>query len=287
MIQSMTGFGSAEKGPFKVEIRSLNHRFLDISIKIPQNLGGHEIPLRNMIKERFSRGRFDVLVSMAEGEALGIKINMGLAREIHDALRTLKDELSLSGTLGIETIAGFRELIFTEEVSFDTDSLYAAFDAALEKLLDMRIGEGEATARDFLSRIELLEAMNKEVERLSPEVVKRCMERFTERLNLLISESSTLGGAADENRVLQEAAIMADKTDISEEITRITSHIAQMRKILSEGDTIGRKVEFLLQELNREANTIASKADDYRVSSVAVEMKAEIEKMREQAQNIQ
>lgn len=282
MVQSMTGFGSAEKDPFKVEIRSVNHRFLDISMKIPQNLSQHEMPLRNMVRERFSRGRFDILVTLLQERNLKVKINTGLARELYDALRSLKEELSLSGSIGVETIAGFRELIMTEETEYNTEALYAAFREALDGLRSMRDREGEAIARDVGSRLEKMEQMSAEISLLCPEVVGECRKRFMERLNLLFSEVKF-----DENRVLQEAAIMAEKTDVSEEITRLASHIVQMKKILSDGDTIGRKVEFLLQELNREVNTIASKADDYRISTLTVEMKAELEKMREQAQNIQ
>lgn len=282
MIQSMTGFGSAEKGVFKVEIRSLNHRFLDISIRIPQNLNRHEMALRNKVKERFSRGRFDVMVSTVEGENLKTKINKGLAKEIYDSLHALKDDLSLSGEIGIEIIAGFKEFISTEEIEYNTESLYSAFSEAMDRIKDMRIKEGEAIAKDMLSRLEMVERMNEQISLLCRDAVKKCKERFLERLNLLLGDTK-----CDENRVLQEAAIMAEKTDISEEIMRIISHIVQIRKILSDGDTIGRKLEFLLQELNREVNTIASKADDYRISSITIEIKAELEKIREQAQNIQ
>lgn len=282
MVQSMTGFGSAEKDSFKVEIRSVNHRFLDISMKIPQNLSHYEMPLRNILRERFSRGRFDILVTLLQEGNVRVKINTGLARELYDALRALKEELSLSDSLGIETIAGFRELILTEEIEYHAESLYAAFHEALDRLRAMRDKEGEAIAQDVNSRLEKMEQMTAQISLLCPDVVKECRMRFMERLNLIFGDVKF-----DENRVLQEAAVMAEKTDVSEEITRLASHIAQMRKILSDGDTIGRKVEFLLQELNREVNTIASKADDYRISTLTVEMKAELEKMREQAQNIQ
>jgi uncharacterized protein (TIGR00255 family) len=278
----MTGFGSAEKDSFKVEIRSVNHRFLDISMKIPQNLSHYEMPLRNIVRERFSRGRFDILVTLLQEGNVRVKINTGLARELYDALRALKEELSLSDSLGIETIAGFRELILTEEIEYHAESLYAAFHEALDRLRAMRDKEGEAIAQDVNSRLEKMEQMTAQISLLCPDVVKECRMRFMERLNLIFGDVKF-----DENRVLQEAAVMAEKTDVSEEITRLASHIAQMRKILSDGDTIGRKVEFLLQELNREVNTIASKADDYRISTLTVEMKAELEKMREQAQNIQ
>jgi len=282
MVQSMTGFGSAEKDAFKVEMRSVNHRFLDVSIKIPQNLNQHEMPLRNMVREKFSRGRFDILVSIINEGNLKVRINTGLAREIYNALCSLKEELSLEGSIGMETIAGFKELILSEDVEYDAEPLYAAFHEAMEKLMAMRNREGESVSRDMLSRLDRLEQLSREVAMLCPAIVNECRERFRERLAALFGELKF-----DENRVLQEAAIMAEKADISEEITRITSHGAQLRKILSDGDTIGRKAEFLLQELNREVNTIASKADDYRISSIAVEMKSELEKMREQAQNIQ
>ena len=282
MIQSMTGFGSAEKGAFKVEMRSVNHRFLDISIKMPQNLNQHEMPFRNMVREKFSRGRFDILVSIIHGGTTKVRIDTGLARELCSALRSLKDDLSLEGSIGMETIAGFKELILSEDAEYDAEPLYAAFHEAMEKLRVMRRREGESISKDMLSRLDRLEQLNREVAQLCPSVVNECRERFRERLAALFGDLKF-----DENRVLQEAALMAEKADISEEITRITSHAAQMRKILSDGDTIGRKGEFLLQELNREVNTIASKADDYRISSITVEMKSELEKMREQAQNIQ
>ena len=282
MVQSMTGFGASEKGSFRVEMRSLNHRFLEIGMKISPHLSQHEIPLRNLMKKRFSRGKFDVLVSLRDEENPRIKVHMGLAREIHNSLLKLKEDLSLSGSIGIETIAGFRELIVSEEVPHDTELLYSAFAEAMDRVSDMRNKEGESIAQDMWSRLERVEHMNAQVSLLCPEVVNRCKERFAERLALLFGDAQY-----DENRVLQEAAIIAEKTDVSEEITRINSHVGQMRQILSDGDRIGRKAEFLLQELNREVNTVASKADDYRISSITVEIKAELEKMREQAQNIQ
>jgi uncharacterized protein (TIGR00255 family) len=282
MIESMTGFGSAEKGCFKVELRSVNHRFLDLSIKMPQNLSRLEMPLRNMVKERFSRGRFDILVSIIHEGRPKVRIDAEMARGIHDALRSLKDELSLEGSVSVETMAGFRELILSEDVEYDEEPLYAAFREAMEKLKAMRRREGEAIVNDMGSRLDRLEKLNGEVAQLCPSIVNECQERLRTRLATLFGDLKF-----DETRVLQEAAIMAEKADISEEITRITSHASQMKKILSDGDTIGRRAEFILQELNREVNTIASKADDYRISSITVEMKSELEKMREQAQNIQ
>ncbi len=281
-MQSMTGFGSAERGSFKVEMRSVNHRFLDVSMKMPQNLGQHEMPLRNRVKEKFSRGRFDILVSIIHEGSPKVRIDTGLAREIYKALCSLKDEFSLGGSIGMEIIAGFKELIILEEMEYDAESLYAAFDEAMEKLGAMRRREGDFISQDMLSRLERLERLGGEVGQLCPAVVSECREKFRERLVALFGDLKF-----DESRVLQEAALMAEKADISEEVSRIASHCTQLKKILSDGDTIGRKVEFLLQELNREVNTTASKTGDYRVSTIAVEMKSELEKMREQAQNIQ
>ncbi len=282
MIQSMTGFGSCEKGSFKVEIRSLNHRFLDVSLRIPQNLIRHELPLRTLIRERFSRGRFDVLISSANGKNVAIKVNMDLAKGIYDSLRKVRDELSLTGDIGIDTIAEFRDVIVTTEDECDTGPLYEAFKEALNRLEEMRRGEGRAIREDLVSRMEHFRRMKDEIASLRPAVVSECIEKFRERLRSLFGDLRY-----DESRLLQEAALLAEKTDISEEITRLGSHIGQLEKILSDGDTIGRKVEFLLQEFNREVNTVASKTDDSRISGITVEMKAELEKMREQVQNIQ
>ncbi len=282
MIQSMTGFGSGERGAFKVEMRSVNHRFLDVSMRMPQNLNQHEMPLRNRVREKFSRGRFDILVSITREGNPKVRIDTGLARELYRALCSLKDEFSLEGSIGIDIIAGFKELILSEDVEYDAEPLYAAFDEAMEKLGAMRRREGEFISEDMRARLERLERLEGEVARICPAVVSECTERFRGRLIDLFGDLKF-----DESRILQEAALMAERVDISEEISRIASHCTQLRKILSDGDTIGRKVEFLIQELNREVNTTASKADDYRISGIAVEMKAELEKMREQAQNIQ
>ncbi|HWR59450.1 MAG TPA: YicC/YloC family endoribonuclease [Thermodesulfovibrionales bacterium] len=282
MTQSMTGFGSAERGPFKVEMRSLNHRFLEVSIRIPQSLIRHELPLRGMIREKFSRGRFDVFISTIDGTNTAIKVNMELASGMYEALSTVKKELSLPGEIGIETIAGFKDIIVAGDDAYDAEPLYDAFREAMDRLEEMRRGEGRAIKTDMLSRVELLRKMKDAIDSIRPDVVSACMERFRERLHSLFGN---LG--YDENRVLQEASLLAERIDISEEINRIASHIGQLEAVLSDGDTIGRKVEFMLQEFNREVNTIASKTDDSRISGIAVEMKAELEKMREQAQNIQ
>lgn len=283
MIQSMTGFGSGERGSFKVEIRSLNHRFMDISIKVPQGLARHEIELRNMLKEEFSRGRFDVSVYVTEGARQRVRIDRALATDIYNALQALKDEFQLPGSISVDVMAGFRDIIISEEADLNETPLYEAFMDAVAMLSEMREREGAAILQDMLARIDAISLMNSTVVSLCPEVVNACRDKFIRRLNELSGE----GVVSDVNRIMQEAALMAEKMDISEEVTRISSHTEQLKNLLLDGGTIGRKAEFLVQELNREVNTISSKAGDFRVSGIAVEMKNELEKVREQVQNIQ
>lgn len=282
MIQSMTGFGAGERGAFKVEIRSVNHRFIDMSFKLPQNLSRHEMTMRNALRERFSRGKLDVMVSVTEEERGRIAVNMSIAKELYSALLSVKEVLSLPGEIGAGDIFELRELFLSMEVEYNTEALYDAFNDAVEKLYRMRVEEGDGIAKDMLMRLGHLEQMKESIALVCSGIAVACRERLIERINALFGEAGY-----DEGRIIQEAAIIAERADVSEEITRIGLHIGQARKILSSGDAVGRRIEFMLQELNREVNAIASKANDYRVSSAAVEMKSELEKIREQAQNTQ
>ncbi|MFN3396745.1 MAG: YicC/YloC family endoribonuclease [Thermodesulfovibrionales bacterium] len=282
MIQSMTGYGSAEKGEFRVEIRSLNHRFMDINIRMPSDLLKYEIPLRNILKERFSRGKFDVAVSIIQGRHVKIIPDIERARSIYNALKELNRELSLSGDVGIDIMMNFREMILREDFEYNINSLFDAFKEALDNLINMRLEEGKSLLNDLQSRIDSIARMKDSLTSMSSELIISMKERLVERVKSLLGDIKI-----DEGRILQEVAILTEKADISEEITRIDSHLRQMRKLLSEGDTIGRRLDFILQELFREVNTISSKSFDYRVSSIVVEMRAEIERIREQSQNIQ
>lgn len=282
MVQSMTGFGATEKEGVRVEIRSVNHRFMDISVRLSPLLNEHEIPLRNMLKGKFSRGKFDVLISITGDAKIKFKLNTGLAREIYNSLNALKSELSIPGTIGFETLLNYRELLVEGEPEYDISSLYGAFSEAMAQLEKMRLDEGKALAEEILGRANRLDSINRELIALSPEIIAGYSTRFHERLKELLA-----GMEYDRDRVLQEIALMLEKTDITEELARIENHLKQFRKILADDDTIGKRLDFLLQELNREVNTIASKADDLRISNMAIEMKSEIEKIREQVQNIQ
>lgn len=278
----MTGFGSAEKTGFRVEIRSLNHRFIEIAIKTPPYLSQHDIPLRNILKERFQRGRFDVTVSTDNHKLMQVTINKEMAGKIYNAFQELQKELSIPGQIGVDTLAGYRELLVEEEPQYDIDALYDAFHEAVSTLEAMRIREGKMLSEEQRQRAESLSVINSKIKSLTPHLLEKYKEKFCERLRLILEAKEM-----DNTRVMQEAAIMAEKLDISEEVSRIENHIKQYIETLDKGNVIGRKLDFLLQEIGREVNTIAAKSSDYTISSLTVDMKIEIEKMREQVQNIQ
>jgi uncharacterized protein (TIGR00255 family) len=278
----MTGFGSASNDDFTVEIRSLNHRYMDILIKMPPFMNQYEIPLRNILKEKFKRGRLDVSVTMNSKKATKLKINKDLAGTIFAALQGLQKDLSLPGTISIGTLTGYREILIEEEPQYDIDVLYSAFYEAVSNLETMRIREGNLLSEDIKERIASLLELNKKIKLLAPDEVRKWRENFIERLKLIVE-----AGMIDNNRIVQEAAIMAEKLDISEEMNRIDNHLKQFIEILNNGNMIGKKLDFLLQEINREVNTLSYKSSDYSIANLVIDMKTEIEKIREQVQNIQ
>jgi len=278
----MTGFGGAAGNDFTVEIRSLNHRYMDISIKMPPYMAQYEIPLRNILKGKFQRGKFDVSVSINSDKPPQLKINRNLAGSIYAVLLDLQKELSLPGTISIETLTEYREIIMEEEPHFDKDALQTTFHEAVSNLEAMRMREGSLLSDEIRGRIALLQEMHNEIKVRAPEEVIKWREKFTERLRLIVD-----AGMIDSNRIVQEAAIMAEKLDISEEISRTENHLKQFIEIIDNGNTIGKKLDFLLQEINREVNTLSYKSGDYSISNLVVNMKNEIEKIREQVQNIQ
>lgn len=282
MVQSMTGFGSAEKDGCRVEVRSINHRFLDIYMRCPSSLNQLEIPFRNMVKGRFSRGKFDINVTVSELAASELRINTGAVKKIYEAFRGLQEELSVKGELDINTFVSLHEMFIETSPKFDPAAITEVFGRALDDLTGMRSREGSILEAELLNIADELGAMNEKVRASCEGVLVEVRDKFHERLKLLLE-----GQEVDEGRILQEAAVFAARLDIAEEIARIESHLKQFREILGTGGIIGRKLDFVLQELNREVNTIASKSADYGISSLTVGMKTEIEKMREQVQNIQ
>ncbi len=278
----MTGFGSAEKGGFRVEVRSLNHRFMDIVMRMPPVLGKYEMRLRETLQKKFDRGKFDVYVSATSAGALKLKPNTETAREIYKALTGLKDSLGVTGEIDMGMLLHWKETFIEEEVTYDPEVLFAAFEAAVAGLEEMRLKEGEDLRAELLARAGTVGKLNEEVKSLAPAAIEAGKEKFLERLKQFFADKG-----CDDSKLMQEAAGVAEKADITEETSRTKNHVEHMKHILQNGGTVGRKLDFLLQELNREANTIASKTDDYRISELVIDMKTEIEKAREQAQNIQ
>ncbi|MEJ2314435.1 MAG: YicC family protein [Nitrospirota bacterium] len=278
----MTGFGSAEDGGFRVEIRSLNHRFMDISLKMPPVLGRHEMKLRSALQQKFDRGKFDVYVSAAGAGKLKLKPNAEIAREVRRALVDLQEEVGVEGRVDLGMLLHWRDVFLNEEVEYDEAALFGAFERAVAGLEEMRAKEGDALSAEIAMRADSLARLNDEVVSIAPRAMEAAKARLFERLREMFADRG-----CEDSRLMQEAAGAAERADITEETTRIANHIAHMRDILEKGGAVGRKLDFLFQELNREANTIASKTDDYRIAEIVIEMKAEIEKAREQAQNIQ
>jgi uncharacterized protein (TIGR00255 family) len=278
----MTGFGSAEKNGFRVEIRSLNHRFMDITIKAPPYLSQYDVALRNMLKEKFQRGKFDVTVSADNHRMAQVTINKDMAGKIYTAFKEIQKELSIPGKLDINTLAGYRELLVEEETAYDIHALYAAFREATSLLEAMRIREGNLLVDEQRQRAASLKATNDKIKSLMPSLIEQYKVKFSERLRLLLEPKEI-----DNAKVIQEASVVIEKLDISEELHRIENHVQQLTETLKEGNVMGRKLDFLLQEIGREVNTIAAKSGDYTISSLTVDMKLEIEKMREQVQNLQ
>ncbi len=282
MIQSMTGFGSSANDDFTVEIRSLNHRHIDISLKLPPFMNQYEVPLRNKLKERFQRGKFDITIATNPNKTARLKIDKDLARSIYASLKELKRELDLSEDIRIETLMAYKEILIQEQPEYDIDSLFSVFSDAVSHLEKMRTKEGSLLQGEIVKRAHQLREMNKKMKSLSNNMVPKWQEKLTERLKLFLDDNNI-----DNDRILQETVIMADKLDISEETNRIENHLIQLLETINNDMVIGKRLDFILQEIGREVNTASYKSSDYSISSLVVDMKTEIEKMREQVQNIQ
>lgn len=282
MIQSMTGLGSAEKNGFRVDIRSLNHRHTEIFVKIPTFLLKHEMAIRNLLKEKFRRGRFDVSVSLADSQQISIKANAKIAGEIYRAFDALKKELSLGGTVDLQSILMFKELILSEDIEYSSDDLFEAVNGAISSLYEMRAAEGEALREVMDNILRNLRGMHNQIEICFKNSLHLHRDSLLKKISDLLSTIPV-----DEARFSQEIAFIAQKSDIAEELTRIKCHIEQFSLVLSTGEEVGRRLDFILQEILREVNTITSKTDILDIINLAIDIKTEVEKLREQSQNIQ
>ena len=291
MIKSMTGFGrgSAQGDSFKVHVdmRSVNNRFLDIHTRLPQELASLEVPLKKQIQAALKRGRVDLTVSVDQMKPATFEINRPLVSGYLAALAELKSEFGLGGDPSLELVAKLPGALQVSQDSGELDSslvtgVTAAVSQALVALAEMRIVEGQELATELTARLDSIEAQLPTVEAAASQLPGLYREKLTRRLQDLLA-----GGQIDEVRLAQEAVMLADRSDIAEEITRLKSHIVQMREVLHADDEVGKRIDFLLQEMNREANTILSKSNDLAISDAAIIIKTDVEKLREQGQNVE
>ena len=291
-LLSMTGYGSAkgtvEGQTITVELKSVNNRYLDCSVRLPRNFLFAEDVVKQAVSAGVSRGKVDVFVSAQASQDSGtvVTVNEDLARGYRDAVAHIAETLGLESGLNAFSIARFPDVLTIERRELDRDKAAAALSEitakAVEEFNAMREREGDRLRRDMLGKIETIEGLVSVVEERSPQTVKEYRERLEARLHDILADRSL-----DEQRVITEAAIFADRTAVDEETVRLRSHISQFRAMLEEGSPIGRKMDFLVQEFNRESNTIGSKCSDASLAKVVVELKSEIEKIREQLQNVE
>lgn len=292
MIKSMTGFGRGHQvlngRDITVEIRAVNHRYYEFSSRLPRSLGYVEDKLKTLLQGRISRGKVEVSVLINNVEAADeeITINHEIVKEYIDAMRSVKDEFGLVDDLSLSNILRIPDAFTVVKTETDEEQLWedirSTAEEALEHFISMRENEGERMKQDVLSRLAKIEEWVGVVETRSPMVVEDYRKRLYDKMCEVLSSTNI-----DENRILMEAGIFSEKTAVDEETVRLRSHIAQFRGMLESGEPVGRKLDFLVQEMNRETNTIGSKVQDIEVTRIVVDQKSEIEKIREQIQNIE
>lgn len=294
MIKSMTGFGRGEytdgKRNITVEIKSVNHRYSDISIKMPRRYSFAEDKVKSAVKEKLRRGKVDVsiMVENITENDINIKLNEPIAKQYYENLKTLQAKFDLCGEISLRLLATMPDVMKAipdvEDEEEITKAILIPVSEASSNLENMRQIEGEKLAEDLIEKGEKIKSILDKITERAPGVVKDYTARLRERIMELLDGNASL----PEERILTEAAIFADKYSIDEEITRLNSHLMQLKKILKEGkEAEGKKLDFLVQEMNREANTIGSKANDITITNHMLEIKSEIEKIREQVQNIE
>lgn len=283
MIYAMTGYGVGESGGYRVEARSVNHRHLDIQVKMPPALYRFEHKVKDRFRQKFSRGRFDVYIKPVHEETAGLILNHVAARQVYEGLLSIQEELGVAGTVDISTLASVRDIFgAAAEDDVDLSQVLETLEEAMTQLEEMRISEGRVLKYDVSSRIDKIETSFSKIRPLSDTHKESIRAVLRERVQEALGDL-----ALDETRLAQEVLFYTDKADITEELVRASSHVEQCRSFLNEGGTVGRKLDFMAQEILREANTIASKAGQSEITYLVVEIKDQLEKVREQLQNIQ
>ena len=292
MLKSMTGYGRCERmvGGKKIlaEIRSVNQRFSDYNIRVPRHLGYLEDKVRDCVSKRIFRGKVDIYIAVESFEEADteITLNEPLAKNYIDVLNQLKNNFELEGEVTVGLVSRFSDIFRSERKEDDKDVMWelvsAVLSEAVDEFISMREREGERIEKDLSARVEYMNELAKKVEERSPQTVEEYRNRLYAKVKELLEDRDI-----DEGRILTEVAIFADKVAVNEETVRLSSHFEEYKKIINANEPAGRKLDFLVQEINREVNTIGSKAQDIEIGKIVVELKGEIEKFREQIQNIE
>ena len=293
MIKSMTGFGrceiSEEQRKFTVEMKSVNHRYLDINIRMPKKLNFFETAIRNLLKQSIQRGKIDIFISyedLSESQ-VSLKYNEALAGEYLTYLKRIEEKFSLDNDIRVSTLSRYPEVLTMEEHAVDEEELWQGLkkvlDGAVQRFVETRILEGERLKEDIVGKLDNMLELVGYIEERSPKIIAEYREKLENKVRELLADTQI-----EEGRIAAEVVIFADKICTDEEIVRLKSHVIHMKEtLLSDENGIGRKLDFIAQEMNREANTILSKANDLEVSNAGIDLKTEIEKVREQIQNIE
>lgn len=292
MIKSMTGFGRAEitedNRKFTVELKSVNHRYLDVNIKMPKKFNFFESSIRNLLKEYIQRGKVDVFITYEDYSEsnVSVKYNAELAKEYLGYLNQMAEQFGLENDIRVSTLSRYPEVLSMEEVNADEKQIWMLLEKTIRQaatqFVESRVKEGEALRDDLISKLDGMLVHVDYIAQRSPEIVEEYKAKIYDKVKELLTDAQV-----EDNRILMEVTIFADKICVDEEIVRLRSHIETTRQTLLEGGSIGRKLDFIAQEMNREANTTLSKANNLDISNRAIELKTEIEKVREQIQNIE
>lgn len=292
MIKSMTGFGRCEitekERKITVEMKAVNHRYLDVNIKMPKKLNFFESSIRSLLKEYIQRGKVDIFITYEDytENNVTLKYNKELAAEYVKYIGQMAEDFSLNNDLQACSLSRYPEVLSMEEQTVDEEALWATLEKAVrgaaEQFVETRIKEGSNLLEDLFQKLEVMLGYVEEIEKRSPQIIAEYRQKLQDKVNELLADTQI-----DESRLATEVTIFADKICTDEETVRLKSHILATKETLSQGGSVGRKLDFIAQEMNREANTILSKANDLTVSDIAINLKTDIEKVREQIQNIE
>lgn len=292
MLKSMTGFGrcelAGENRKITVEMKAVNHRYCDISIKMPKKLSFFEAGIRNVLKQFIGRGKVDIYITYEDytENNVCVKYNADLAREYFENLEKISKEFGIENDVRVSSLSRYPEVFTLEEQTIDEKELWALVEEAVKtaatKFVETRIAEGENLKKDIVAKLDGMLKLVDFIETRSPEIVSEYRNKLLAKVTELLGDTKV-----DESILLTEVTVFADKICVDEETVRLRSHINNMKETLEDSDNVGRKLDFIAQEMNREANTILSKANDLEVTNKAIDLKTEIEKVREQIQNIE